>query len=448
MSNLFRQCLAVSVAAFVLACGLRAQAEQWTSIGTLMGNLARTGIETGMETGIDSGVAQGRVSTRSGSVRTGPTAQELAWARTAWSYFEANEDPDTGLVAAVNNFSSTTLWDEGAYLLALTAAFRLGILSEADALARLRRVFASLQRIALYKGKLPNKVYNTRTLQMTDYTNKPVPNGVGWSALDIMRLVSGMLVVTQQFPEMLPHAQAVINRWDMSLLTADGRFQSIAVDGEAKGSFVQEGRIGYEQYAGVVGLQLGLPVALAAQYQPILRYQKFHSIHLPADIRTQATHGVSSVTTSEPFLLEALEFGWRPESIPVARAVYLAQVFRFQHSGQLTALSEDHIKGKPYFAYNAILVDHTPFVSVTSRRKNVSDKRGISTKASFGWWALMQDNYSSMLVEAVQHLQSDRGWYAGLFESDLSPNEILTMNTNAVVLEALHYRVFGPMYRR
>lgn len=435
MNSFFRQCLAVSFAVVFLAFSLCAQAEQWTPIGSTMGDLARTGIERAAQP-------------KSKSVRTGPTAQELAWARTAWSYFVANEDPGTGLVSAVNNFSSTTLWDEGAYLLALTAAYRLGLLSEADALARLGRVFASLEKITLYKGKLPNKVYNTKTLQMTDYTNKPVPEGVGWSALDIMRLVSGMLVVTQQFPEMLPHAQAVINRWDMSLLTSGGRFQSIAVDGDSRGSFVQEGRIGYEQYAGVVGLELGLPVGLAAQYQPILRYQKFHSIHLPADIRTQETHGVSSVTTSEPFLLEALEFGWRPESIPVARAVYLAQVFRFQQSGQLTALSEDHIKGKPYFAYNAILVDHTPFVSVTSRRVNVSDKRGISTKASFGWWALMQDEYSTMLVQAVQHLQSDRGWFAGLFEADLSANEILTMNTNAVVLEALHYRVFGPMYRR
>jgi hypothetical protein len=79
---------------------------------------------------------------------------------------------------------------------------------------------------------------------------------------------------------------------------------------------------------------------------------------------------------------------------------------------------------------------------------NVSDKRGISTKGSFGWWALMQDDYSQKLLNAVKHLQSDRGWYAGLFESDLSANEILTMNTNAVVLESIHYKNFGPMFRR
>ncbi len=60
----------------------------------------------------------------------------------------------------------------------------------------------------------------------------------------------------------------------------------------------------------------------------------------------------------------------------------------------------------------------------------------------------MRDPYSKQLLDAVKHLQSERGWYAGLFEADGSPNEILTLNTNAVVLEALHYKVFGPLYRR
>lgn len=409
--------------------------EQWIPIDGLLADVAATG-EDAKEPEPEE------------KPPTGPTEQELEWARTAWSYFVANEHPKTGLVAAVNKFNSTTLWDEGGYFLAIVAAFRLGLIQEAEAKARLRKAFESLEKIPLFQDKLPNKVYNTGTLQMTDYANKPTPDGVGWSALDIMRLLSGMLVATQQFPDLTEQAQAVINRWDMSLLASEGRFQGIAVHGKHQDKFVQEGRIGYEQYAGVIGLEIGLPVELASRYGPILRHQRFHDILIPGDIRTQETHGVSSVTTSEPFLLEALEFGFRPESMPVARAVYEAQMFRYDLTGHLTALSEDHIKGKPYFAYNAVLMDHTPFISVTAKRVNVSDKRGISTKGSFGWWALMQDDYSQKLLDAVKHLQSDRGWYAGLFESDLSANEILTMNTNAVVLEALHYKNFGPMFQR
>lgn len=155
---------------------------------------------------------------------TGPSEEELEWARTAWSYFVANEHPDTGLVAAVNKFNSTTLWDEGGYFLAIVAVFRLGVIDEAEAKARLLKAFRSLAKIPLFQDKLPNKVYNTASLKMTDYANKPTPSGVGWSALDIMRLMSGMLVATQQFPDLTEPAQAVINRWDMDLLASEGRF--------------------------------------------------------------------------------------------------------------------------------------------------------------------------------------------------------------------------------
>ncbi|MCP5072200.1 MAG: DUF3131 domain-containing protein [Rhodobacteraceae bacterium] len=375
------------------------------------------------------------------------TPEEMQFARTAWAYFVVNESPETGLVSAVNNFPSTTLWDEGGYLLALTAAYRLGLITREEASTRLSKALDSLARIPLFRGQLPNKVYNTKTLEMTDYTNKVTKTGVGWSALDIMRLVSGMLVATQEFPEHLVLAQHLINRWELPLLVNEGRFQGIAVRGKAHGQLVQEGRIGYEQYAGQIGLLAGLPVERAAQYGPILRQQAYKGILIPADIRTKTTHGVSSVTTSEPFLLEGLEVGWNEEARFVASAVYAAQIHRWHETGTLTSLSEDHIKGKPYFAYNALLVDHTPFISVTAKRVDVSDKRGFSTKASFGWWALMRDPYAGRLLKAVKHLQTERGWYAGLFEADGSPNEILTLNTNAVVLEALHYKVFGPLYR-
>jgi hypothetical protein len=374
------------------------------------------------------------------------TAEEYQFARTAWAYFVVNEDPKTGLVASVNNFKSTTLWDEGGYFLALTAAYKLGLISHTEATNRLSRLLTSLARLPLYQGKLPNKVYNTSTLEMTDYANKPSKTGLGWSALDIMRLISGMLIATQTFPEYQPQAQRLLGLWQLQLLTHEGRFQGIAVRGQAYDRLVQEGRIGYEQYAGKIGVLIGLPVKLAKQYQPILRVQQYRSIILPGDIRTADSHGVSSITTSEPFMLEALEFGWRKDAHLVATAVYQAQKFRYRETGILTALSEDHIRGKPYFAYNALLMDYTPFVTVTARRKDVSGKRGLSTKASFGWWALMRDDYTDLLLQAVKPLQSNRGWYAGLFENDGSVNKALTLNTNAVVLEALHYKVYGPLF--
>jgi hypothetical protein len=128
-------------------------------------------------------------------------------------------------------------------------------------------------------------------------------------------------------------------------------------------------------------------------------------------------------------------------------AVFNAHLLRFERTGVLTSLSEDHIKGAPYFAYNSILVDNVPFISVTAKRKDVSNKRGFSAKASFGWWALTRHPYTFQLIDAVKGLQTEGGWMAGLFEADMSPNGIITLNTNAVILESLHYKVFGPLYK-
>ena len=376
------------------------------------------------------------------------TPQEMQYARTAWAYFQVNEDPQTGLMPSVAKFKSMTMWDEGAYFLALVSAYKLGIIDRKEAFRRLNRVFNSLVSLPLYQGEMPNKAYNISSLTMTDYANKPKPDGIGYSALDIMRLMSGMLVVVQTFPEFTPVAQFLIDRWDFVKLVKEGRFHGIVVLGAKEVQHhVQEGRIGYEQYASSTGLILGLPVETARTYAPILRWQQYYSIRLPGDKRTANTHGGSAVTTSEPFLLDALEYGWRSDSYTVAMAVFNAHLFRHEQTGILTALSEDHIKGPPYFAYNSILVDSEPFISVTAKRKNVSDKRGLSAKGSFGWWALTRHPYTFKLIEAVQDLQTEGGWMAGLFESDMSPNGIITLNTNAVILEALHYKVYGPLYK-
>jgi hypothetical protein len=375
------------------------------------------------------------------------TPQEMEFARTAWAYFEQNTHPVTGLVPSVRKFKSMTLWDEGGYVLALVSAHNLGIIPRAEAVNRLTTAIGSLATLPLYKGMVPNKAYDIEKLIMTDYANKPKPKGIGYSALDVMRLMSGLLVASQTFPELFPMIQLVVQRWDLDALAWNDRFAGVALLHKKYATRVQEGRIGYEQYAGVTGKILGLPVEQAYHYAPILRWQQYFNIRLPADTRTAKTHGVSAVTTSEPFLLEALEFGWRAESYQVASAVFAAHLLRYEKTGQLTALSEDHIKGPPYFAYNGILVDYEPFKSVTASRKDVSDKRGISAKASFGWWAVTRHPYTEELLAEIAQLQTPEGWMAGLFEHDMSKNEILTLNTNAMILESLHYKAFGPLYK-
>ena len=143
-------------------------------------------------------------------------------------------------------------------------------------------------------------------------------------------------------------------------------------------------------------------------------------------------------------MLDALELGWTTESKPLSKHLLDVQELRFSRTNQLTAMSEDHIKGAPYFVYHAILEDQRPFVSITPSRKDFSELRAISTKASIAWHALFNTPYTNLLVNTVADLQSDLGWYAGRFEKNLQPNKALALNTNAVILEAMHYHSFGP----
>ena len=115
------------------------------------------------------------------------TRQEYAYAQTAWQYFVANTQ-STGLVNSVTNFPSTTIWDQASYLLGLISAERLGLVDQAEFDDRMARVLDALARLPLFDGKLPNKVYDTRSLAMTNYANEPVEEGLGWSALDVARI--------------------------------------------------------------------------------------------------------------------------------------------------------------------------------------------------------------------------------------------------------------------
>ena len=78
------------------------------------------------------------------------TPREQAMAVKAWQYFVTNYQPATGLVNAVNNYPSTTMWDSASYLAALTAARELGIIDKEQFDQRLIKF-----RYAQYRAAVP-----------------------------------------------------------------------------------------------------------------------------------------------------------------------------------------------------------------------------------------------------------------------------------------------------
>ena len=133
------------------------------------------------------------------------TGQDRARAIVAWEYFEKNTQTETGLVNSVNNFPSTTIWDQASYLLGLISAERLEIVTRTEFDARAAKALETLSELTLFDGKLPNKVYDTRSLSMTDYTNSEISQGIGWSALDVARMTVPLNIFLYDYPE---HSEA------------------------------------------------------------------------------------------------------------------------------------------------------------------------------------------------------------------------------------------------
>ncbi|MEM6374484.1 MAG: DUF3131 domain-containing protein, partial [Pseudomonadota bacterium] len=117
-------------------------------------------------------------------------------------------------------------------------------------------------------------------------------------------------------------------------------------------------------------------------------------------------------------------------------------------TGQLTAVSEDHINQAPYFVYAGVWGDGEPWSVLTEEGTNHPELRTVSTKASFAWHALYNTRYTARLMEAVMPLSDpQKGFAAGQYEADGAVNDVYTLNTNSIVLEAIHYMAFGPLWQ-
>ncbi len=146
--------------------------------------------------------------------RRGPlTPEEREMARIAWRYFENNYQPVTGFVNAVQDYPSTTMWDTGSYLAALVSAERFGLIDRAEFDRRLTTLLATLERLSFFRDELPNKVYHTQTAEKVNYGNEP--GEIGFSALDLGRMLTWLDLVRQRYPAYAPAIDRFVLRWNV-----------------------------------------------------------------------------------------------------------------------------------------------------------------------------------------------------------------------------------------
>lgn len=374
------------------------------------------------------------------------TPGDLEYARIAWRYFQNNTDPDTGLVNSTDNYPSTTMWETGSYFVAVISAHRLGVIEEYEATARIGHALDTLNTMRLFDDMLPNKAYNVRTGELVNYANQPVERGLGWSALDIARMVGALGHVEANYPELAPQTSRLIDRWELSAMVEDGQLiGGNMIDGNLRRD--QEGRVGYEQYAAKAMMLFGFDTYRAYNAEANLMVQQVEGQPIPVDTRLHR-NVTPAFTVSEPYLFDGLEFGFDTRSLRFATAIYRAQEARHRETGILTAVSESHIDVAPYFIYSSVWGGGAPWAVMTFQGDRMDSRRTVTTKVAFAWDALFGTDYTRELMAAIAPLgDPERGWPEGIYEIDGSTNSSVTVNTNAVVLASLAFRAHGPLIR-
>lgn len=372
---------------------------------------------------------------------------DLETAKTAWKYFENNYNPETGLVNAVDNYPSTTMWDTGSALAATITAHDLGLIDSRAFDQRIMAMFKTLATMQLFNGEAPNKVYNTKTIKMVDYGNQATDAGIGVSILDLARLISWLNTLNCMHPQYHSAVNASLSRWDYSRLIQNGSMYGMAREGDEI-QVLQEGRLGYEQYAAKILEHVGFDLPVASSYQNEFRSNTdILGVSIAHDTRDPRQLGANNYVVTESYAMDAMELGLDDQNTPLLKNIFDVQKKRWQDTGIVTAISEDNIDQEPWFLYNSIFNAGLAWQTTNSSNTSYDHLKTTSVKAALSMAMLYpNDEYSHVLTNAVQHAYDpEKGWYSGIYENGAGYNKAITANTNGVILAGLLHKKYGPL---
>ena len=377
--------------------------------------------------------------------------KDMEIAQQAWKYFENNRQETTGLVNAVDGYPSTTLWDSGSALAAFIAAESLGIITTEQFDEWVRAKLDTLANLDLFFGEAPNKVYHTETAAKVDYGNNATEAGIGISILDLARIASWLNILSCLHPQYKEQAVEVLESWSYCRLIDKGQMFGMRLkEGEAVPTpeIVQEGRLGYEQYAAKIFGMLGFDQSISSNYwNRNTEVVDIFETPIAVDKRDSSTLGAYNYVVTESYVMDIMENGTDEVIAELAENILEVQFKRYQQTGQVTAVSEDNLDRAPYFVYNTIYTDKQPWKALTDVGDDMAHMKSVSSKAAFSMAYVFKDHeYSQVLINTVWDARNPKGgWFSGIYEDDKGFNKATTANTNGVILSAMMYKKFGSL---
>jgi hypothetical protein len=362
-----------------------------------------------------------------------------AAAAVAWKQFERLWEPSTGLAKATFDYDKLTTWDIGSVIAGLYSAHILGLISRDEYHARMCRTLETLAEIPIFENAVFNKLYDSRTAAMVGRNGAVSAKGYAWSATDLGRFLLWLAIVARADPVHSELATRIAKRLKYERVVADGYLFGEEVSSSGRKRRFQEGRIGYEQYAARGFALWGQDVEMALEMNTHSAPLTVLGVELLRDTRRLDR------LTSEPFVLLGLEVGWTPDEAALARNVLAVQERRYQQTKLVTIASEDAVGIPPhFFYYNCIYCSGRAFViEVSEPGRRYSIPRWVSTKATFGWHALLPSSYTELALQRVARGRTTIGWSSGVFEGSGGATRSYDINTAAVILEAAAYRKLG-----
>ncbi|MGF1752148.1 DUF3131 domain-containing protein, partial [Vibrio makurazakiensis] len=324
---------------------------------------------------------------------------------------------------------------------------------------RLSLVLAFLNEMDLSSVQVPNKVYNTQTGKMVNYGNQY--QDIGWSSLDVGRLLIVLSIVKRNSPEFSEYVDKAVLRWNFCELVGN--------DGELYGGSVQngtisrykEGRLGVEEYTSYGYLDWQLVPEKAMSLEPY-EVVTINGIDILFDGRDPRVFNVLRPVYSTPYLQMGMEFNWDSISdveshdskhtnqtlSAMADAIYKVQEQRWEQERIYTARGDHLVTGAPYYVYDAIYGLGTPWITLADDGSSHDELALVSTRVGFQMWALWKTDYTDRLMTLVKELYDpQRGWYEGRYEVSGAYEKSISLKTNSGVLEALLYKQRGKLYQ-
>jgi hypothetical protein len=381
------------------------------------------------------------------------TDTEREWAKSAWSYFAKNKKGGTSLVSSTAQGPSVSMWNVADYLAALVAARGLDIINDQEFDNSLSAALGFLNDMRLFRGRLPNKVYNAENGATVDYANQPAE--IGWSAVDIGRLLIWLGITKARYPRYAEYVDRVVLGWDFCDVVGKDRFLYGAEPAGDKLNLHRETDRGYEDYAAIGYRLWGFDIATPPRPATVV---PIHGIGFGSDERP----GRLEPVMTGPSVLAGLEFHWDPaidkprpsadggsgSAADLAERVYEVQELRHEKAGIATARSDYRRSSDPYYVYDTILAAGQPWNVLGSDGRYQPHLALVSTGAALGMWALWNTRYTDTLARLVEGLRNgDQGWVEGRYEDTGGYEWTISSATNAVILEALLHKVQGELYR-